>query len=154
EGFNAARKEEISVAALAKEMRASDAIDGDSSFRLLEGYDSVIRALAGAHTDIRLNSVVESIAWQPGECSVTVRSGESYRTARVLVTVPLGVLQAGDLRLQPEPVEILRAARSLRFGQALHVTFEFSRRFWEDDPRFCEAGFILSNEPVFPTWWI
>jgi monoamine oxidase len=153
EGFNAARKEEVSVASLAKDMKAGDEIDGDCSFRLLEGYDAVPRYLEGAETHVRLNAIVESIAWQPCDCEVRLRSGEIYHAARVLVTVPLGVLQAGDLRFDPEPAEIFEAVRALRFGQAARVTFRFAHKFWEADERFRDAGFILSDEPVFPTWW-
>jgi len=117
EGFNAARKEEVSVASLAQDMHASDEIDGDCSFRILEGYDAVARALAGAETDVKLNSIVESIAWQPQDCEVRLLSGEIHHASRVLITVPLGVLQAGDLRFDPEPTEILDAARALRLAR-------------------------------------
>jgi monoamine oxidase len=153
EGFNAARKEEVSVASLAKDMRAGDAIDGEAAFRILDGYDAVARALAGADMDVRLNAAVESVVWQPAKCTVTLRSGDRYHASRVLVTVPLGVLHAGDLRFDPEPSKILRCARALRFGDAVRVTFRFEFKFWEDDPRFRDAAFILSDQAVFPTWW-
>jgi monoamine oxidase len=153
EGFNAARKEEVSVASIAKDMRAGEEIDGDSSFRIQEGYVAVARALAGSTASVRLGSVVDSIEWQPGACTVKLHSGETLRSSRVLVTVPLGVLQSGAIRFVPEPHEILEAVRALRFGQAARVVLRFGRAFWEDDPRFEDAGFILSDEPVFPTWW-
>jgi monoamine oxidase len=95
-----------------------------------------------------LNSEVAAIEWAPGKCGVRLRSGETERASRVVVTVPLGVLQARGIRFNPEPREIFEAVHSLRFGQAVRVTIRFERAFWEDD-----AGFIMSDEPVFPTWW-
>jgi monoamine oxidase len=63
------------------------------------------------------------------------------------------VLQAGAIRFDPEPTQILEAARALEFGQAVRVTLRFDRAFWEDDEKFAGASFIFSGEPVFPTWW-
>jgi monoamine oxidase len=153
EGFNAARKEEVSVASLAKDMKAGDAIDGDRAFRIQEGYGALVHALESARSEVRLNAAVESIQWKAGACTVRLHSGEAFTAGRVLVTVPLGVLQSGDLRFDPEPREILDAARALRFGVAVRITLRFQRAFWEDLPAFRDAGFILSAELVFPTWW-
>lgn len=151
EGFNAARKEELSIASLAKDMIAGDQIDGDRSFRVRGGYDVLLRALGGS--DVRLGAVVESISWKAGDCRVGLAGGEALQAGRVVVTVPLGVLQAGAIRFAPEPTEILAAARALRFGQAYRVTLRFARAFWEDQPGLRDAGFIISDEPVFPVWW-
>ena len=48
----------------------------------------------------------------------------------------------------PAPSEALEAARALAFGQVLRVTLRFERM-----PEFFRPGFLLSDEPVFPTWW-
>jgi monoamine oxidase len=156
EGFNAARKERIGVASIAQDERAADAIDGDYNFHFAAGYDSLVMALAG--NSVRLHSVVERVEWSKGASAVHARSGldgrrETLRAKRVVVTVPLGVLQAGDIRFDPEPTGILNAARELEFGQAVRVTLRFDRAFWEDHEKFAGAGFIFSDEPVFPTWW-
>ncbi len=156
EGFNAARKERIGVASLAQDERAADAIDGDSSFHILAGYDSLALELDSGC--VRLNAIVEAVEWRRGTVSVRVRSAlddhrETLRAGRAVITVPLGVLQAGAIRFDPEPTHILEAARALEFGQAVRVTLRFDRAFWEDEERFAGASFIFSDEPVFPTWW-
>jgi len=151
EGFNAARAEELSVASLAKDMHAGDEIDGDRTFHIREGYDGLARALFAG--EIRKDSVVARVIWRPGDCHVVLTTGEEFRAAQVVVTVPLGVLEAGAIDFDPEPTEILAAVRSLRFGQAYRVTFAFERAFWEDDPAFAGLGFVISDEPVFPVWW-
>ncbi len=166
EGFNAARQEKIGIASLTQDARASDQIDGDSAFRLVNGYDGVplhlLRQVKEPLSKLRLNSIAESIAWQPGSASVRVRNAltnqiKTLRCSRVVVTVPLGVLQAnpemeGSIRFQPEP-EALQAARSLAFGQVLRLVLRFREPFWENNKDISFAGFLLSNEKLFPTWW-
>jgi monoamine oxidase len=156
EGFDAARAERIGVSGLARDERAADRIEGDRSFRILNGYDSLIHAL-GTST-VRLNTVVDCVNWRPGTCSVHVRSGlteehETIQATRVLITAPLGCLQAGSIRFDPEPDEILRAARALDYGDVYRVTARFECPFWEENPELSGAAFIFSDEDVFPTWW-
>jgi monoamine oxidase len=73
---------------------------------------------------------------------------ETLRCEQVIVTVPLGVLQAGAIRFDPEPADSLSAAQSLAFGHAIRVTLRFDAAFWED-----QIGFFYSRQPLFPTWW-
>ncbi len=167
EGFNAARKEIVGIHSLAQDAKASDEIDGDRSFRFLDGYDSLPHALLNGVSDpaskLRLNSVVETISWRSGSVTVRVRSALTGDKAvihcrRALISVPLGVLQAhpdapGAIRFDPEPKELLDAARKLEFGQVFRVIMRFREPFWEKNPDLSDAGFLLSDEPLFPTWW-
>lgn len=158
EGFNAAHANKISIKALAKESEASDAIEGDRAFRVFNGYDAVASALAAGSRSIRLNSIVEGLRWSHSSVTVHVRSaitGEPSlcRAKRAIVTVPLGILQSGGLRFDPEPTTNLRAAHQLCFGQVVRVVFRFREPVWEENSEFAEAGFMLSRQPVFPTWW-
>jgi monoamine oxidase len=105
-----------------------------------------------------LNTIVESIEWQPGSAAVHLRSAldssrETIRSRQVVVTVPLGVLHAGAIRFDPEPRETLAAARALAFGQAVRIVLRFENAFWEQNKDLANVGFLLSQEPVFPTWW-
>jgi monoamine oxidase len=162
EGFNAARKELIGIASLAEDARAAEQIGGNQSLRVRDGYDAIIRhvlqGLDDASAKLRLNSVVESIDWQPGSAVVHVRSDltgrqASFASRRVLITVPLGVLQAGRIRFNPEPAGTLEAARALAFGQVIRVVLRFREPFWTSNSRLADAGFLLSQEQFFPTWW-
>lgn len=167
EGFNAARKEEIGIASLAQDARAADEIDGDRSFRILNGYDCVVSDLLNSSgeigTKLRLNSIIERIEWKRGACVVHVRSAltgavETVRSRRVIITVPLGILQAtpdllGSIRFEPEPAEVLTAVRALRFGQVVRLILRFREAFWENSRETSEKGFLFSEERLFPTWW-
>jgi monoamine oxidase len=167
EGFEAARANVIGIASLALETRASDAIEADRSYRVFDGYDAVLRhilhGVVGAEKKLRLNRVVEQVEWRPGSATLHMRSMltgnvETVRCQKVIVTVPLGVLQAdpgekGAIRFNPEPQGILNAAKKLRFGQVIRVVLRFREAFWESVPHFPEASFLFSQEPLFPTWW-
>lgn len=162
EGFNAARKEIVGIVSLAQDAKAADLIDGDHSFRLASGYNSIpLQLLAGVRnvaSKLRLGSVVDRIEWRPGSVAIQIRDGEVVKARQAIVTVPLGVLQAepgadGAIAFDPEPAEILNAARSLRCGQVYRVVLRFREAFWETDERFADAGFFLSDEALFPTWW-
>lgn len=162
EGFNAACSEVVSVGALVHEGAAADAIDGDRTFRILDGYDSVPRALldeiSGGGSTVRLNSVVKKVRWRPGRVSVefvSALTGEMTvaRCRRLVITASLGVLQAGAITFDPEPTRALRAARSLRFGKVYRVTVRFREAFWEESEKFQRLGFLTSLEKRFPTWW-
>ncbi len=167
EGFNAAYADRIGIASLSLDSQASEAIDGDRSFRVLPGYDAVPRWLlnqtANPAASLRLNAIVEKVQWRSKSVTVTTRSGltgekETYRAARLIVTVPLGVLQAepgqvGSIHFDPLPGEAIAAAKTLCFGQVFRTVLRFRQRIWESNQALADTGFLLSDEPAFPTWW-
>ena len=51
------------------------------------------------------------------------------------------------------PGRVLEAASELAFGQVVRMVLRFRNAFWEDKSDFADAGFFLSNETLFPTWW-
>jgi monoamine oxidase len=167
EGFNAARSDDVSAEFLKREADAAEKIDVDRTFRILEGYDAIslalLRAIPDSENVIRLNCVVKRIEWRRGKAQVEFQSiferGAPVVTCRrLVVTVPLGVLQAkpyarGAIQFDPEPRRIFTAARSLRFGHAYRVTFRFPYAFWEDEEKLQRAGFLVSREKQFLTWW-
>jgi monoamine oxidase len=154
EGFNAAKADVIGIHALAEETKAAAQIEGDRVFRFFQGYDSIPRHLLRNSERLRLNHIVERVSWQRGSVSVQVRGlTRTIQARRLIVTVPLGVLKHGDIAFDPEPSVILEAANRLRFGQVVRVVLRFREPFWETKSEFADAGFLLSQQPVFPTWW-
>jgi monoamine oxidase len=168
EGFNAARAELIGIASLAEDAAAAETIDGDRAFRLLDGYHQVPLALLRSIPDhpsvVHLNSIVERVVWRPGRVAVHYRSAlddalpSVLRCRQLIVTVPLGVLQAapgspGAIAFNPRPGPALDAAASLQFGNAYRVTFRFPNPFWEEDPKLKQAAFIVSADSAFRAWW-
>lgn len=143
EGFNAAHKERVSVEWLNREKAASDEIEGDRSFRVRSGYDSVPRFLSQG-LDIRLGTPVRRIRWKRGEVIAETDSGE-VRSAKAIVTVPMAVLFANALTIDPEPPVLTQARRAIGTGQAIRVTFGFREAIRQ-------TGFLHADEP-FPVCW-
>ncbi len=165
EGFNAASAGRVSTHWLAAAERASDAIEGDRSFRLVGGYASLVEwlwnLLDPERVSLQLGSVVEEIAWRPGQAEIRLRRAGNGGTAvapKVIVTVPLGVLQAtpgetGAIRFDPEPENLQAARQGIVTGHAERITMRFRRPVWEDRPEFARLGFLISGETWMPTWW-
>ena len=100
-GFNAADPAQVSVHWLFHQMKAEEKIEGERAFRPQGGYRSLLdviqKRIAKAGVRVRTNTVVQRIAWRAGSVAIDAVSGKEsipLRASRVLVTVPLGVLQA------------------------------------------------------------
>ncbi len=157
EGFNAARRERISLHSLLEDQEASDAIQGGRVFRIFTGYDSLVQAmLPSGRARLHLNAVVTEVRWRPGHVEAIAHSRMGHRigpfTAEcAAITVPLGVLQQNAIRFTPEPAEALAAALRLEMGSVIRVTLRFREAFWED--RAPQLSFLHSPGLAFPTWW-
>ena len=163
EGFHAARKERIGVRSLVEDEEASEAIGGDHLFRVLSGYDGVPRRLLEGARSARLllATAVTAVRWKPGEVRAETRTasqpGEPITARRALITVPVGVLQAGPeepgaIRFDPEPPNI-GAARRLEMGHVERLTLCFRERFWEQVEGLGEMAFLHSLDEWVPAWW-
>src|SRR5262249_33274094 len=74
----------------------------EANFHIDEGYSALLhRAAEEAKLDIRLNRPVTRIEWEPGGVRVFARNLVLQARA-ALVTLPLGVLQAGDVEFDAE----------------------------------------------------
>ncbi|HKK27951.1 MAG TPA: NAD(P)/FAD-dependent oxidoreductase [Gemmatimonadota bacterium] len=152
EGFHAADPRWVAARSLA----GTGPGEAARSFRLPGGYDAVPRALAeraeGAGAEIVLEAPVTRVDWEPG--SVTVEAaGRPYRAARLLVTLPLGVLHApsgapGAVRFEPEPRRARRALERLAMGSAVRVVLRLAGPLPAELP-----GFVLGLGGDLPVWW-
>ncbi len=171
-GFNAADPDRVGVHWLVEGMKAEEEIQGDRAFRSRNGYEDLLEIfrsqLSEANIEIRTQTVVRSVHWKPGEVRVHARREENalhFIAARVLVTLPLGVLQASAETEGAVPfVPSLAAYKStaletLVMGKVTRVVVRFRRRFWEDmspagsKKTLADMKFIFSDDEFFPTWW-
>jgi monoamine oxidase len=163
EGFNAADRDVIGIAALAKQQSAEDAIQGDRVFRVRAGYDAIPHVLAAgiakAGCPIFLKRNVERITWRPGAMTASGTDERNRKFTlqghRAIVTLPLGVLQAGVVDFEPRPGEVVSQARRLRMGAALRVTLVFRSRFWREGAlkELQQLSFLFTPNRVPTTWW-
>jgi monoamine oxidase len=156
---------------LVKGMRAEEQIEGDRAFRAQHGYADLIetfqKQLVDAGVSVQLGIKVESIHWRPGHVEVRANGSTSFSASRVLITLPLGVLQTspeenGAVRFAPElPGVKKRALSELAMGKVIRVTLRFRERFWAHLPKdrrkesktLDNMSFLLSQDDWFPTWW-
>ena len=94
-----------------------------------------------------LNAPVHAIDWTPGHVKVQTGAGE-FSAMQAVISLPLGVLQAGVVRFNPAPGAILEIARTLRMGQVCRLTLVFSKSFWP-----AEMSFLLTRELQPSVWW-
>ena len=114
--------------------------------RILDGYDAYTSALADG-LDIRLNTVVKAVDWSNG-VAVTTASGETFSADRAIITLPLGVLQAGGIGFNPPlPQSKLDAVSGLRMGPVMKLVYRFSQPIL--DPSI-GAIYARGNPPM---WW-
>jgi monoamine oxidase len=92
--------------------------------------------------------------WRPGTVEVEVLGNGKTRTfqaRRLIVTLPLGVLQARTVAFAPSIEALRESIDEMAMGDALRLTLLFHRQFWADQAP--NLGFLLSPRRTFPTWW-
>ncbi|WP_433952909.1 flavin monoamine oxidase family protein [Curtobacterium flaccumfaciens] len=96
------------------------------------GYAQYARALAEG-LDVRLSSVVRAVTQAGDSVTVGLADGTTVVAPQVVVTVPLGVLQAGDVVFDP-PLSAPVAGALDRLGMGAYdkVFLRFPTRFWGD----------------------
>jgi monoamine oxidase len=160
ENFNAADARRIGTAALAKQQKVEDAIEGDRSFRVEDGYSALaaylLKKFEEAGGSLCLSTLVEVVTWQKGNVRVDARSASdaqrmSFGARQCVVTLPLGVLQAGSVRFDPEPEHVMQAAALLAMGSARRITYIFRERFWQG--HVPEMSFLFAEEGLPRVWW-
>lgn len=119
------------------------------------GYKGVLDVLADG-LDVRLNHRVERVDWSGDEIIVQTNRG-MLEAEQIVVTLPLGVLAAGDVVFEPSlPEPKQRAIDELGVGLLDKVVVEFDEVFWRgDDASICVleppyewASFVLNLYPL------
>ncbi|RQW28502.1 NAD(P)/FAD-dependent oxidoreductase [Rhodobacteraceae bacterium CH30] len=101
------------------------------------GYSALPRHLAQG-LDVRLGEVVQHIASRAGGVSVSTRKG-TFEGDRVVVTLPLGVLQAGAVGFSPAlPAAKQAAISALGMGHYNKCYLRFTKAFWPADKDWLE----------------
>jgi monoamine oxidase len=170
-GFHAANPGIISERALADGGSPRGEVRERRIGRVVEGYDSVVDALAArVRGKIRLGAVVREIRWRPGAVSVVIagRRPKTITGRAVIVTVPLGVLAAaegerGAIAFDPPlPPSTRSAIGSLTMGNVTRIALEFDEPFWISqrfashvgDERLDTMAFLHGTSDVdIPVWW-
>lgn len=98
---------------------------------LTGGYSSLLKQLAEG-LDIHLNTPVQTIDYSGDVVKVTTTSGSQFTAQRVLVTIPLTLLQKAIIQFFPAlPERKLKAIHSLGTGVIEKIALQFPYRFWD-----------------------
>jgi monoamine oxidase len=122
-----------------------DSIDGDEVV-FPDGYDRLASHLA-AGLNVRLTHVVERIDWSTGGATVTTDFG-TVTADRIVITVPVGVLQSDDFTIDPPlPQPVAGALSRLRMNAFEKIFLRFPTKFWDDDV------YVIRQQGPEGRWW-
>jgi monoamine oxidase len=167
-GFHAADPREIGVRAIQIDSEAEERTEGDRTFRIRQGYDALLRHMQWEcerlGVRISLAEVVRRIDWGGHGVRVDVGDSEKSLDAEcVVVTLPIGVLQAGPgdagyVEFSPPLREKESALGKLVLGHVRRVTFVFDEVFWSNTELvgrndMADLQFLFTDDDFFPTWW-
>ena len=162
EGYDAADSNLASSFALLQELLGEE----DNQYRVQGGYMKLINFLLGECTaagcQIHLQTIVKEIRWKRGFVEAIDTNGTAFSSDKIVVTLPLGVLQTSTRQRKPihfSPVidEVHRAIDSLGFGSVIKIILHFEPPVWtfvksKNGRKKKDPGFIFSDA-VIPTWW-
>lgn len=125
------------------------ALPSDTRRAVIGDFDAVIAEhLAGAQ--LTLASPVTRIAYDDSGVSLRLGTGESTSFDRVIVTVPLGVLQDGSIEFTPAlPFSHRGAINALGMGNIETIWLRYDEAFWRTDAAIWHT--VGTEQPV-RTW--
>jgi monoamine oxidase len=161
-GFNAAPLDEISAHVLRAD-RAGATLD---DLKIRGAYARVPAALRAnwprGKIELHLRTVVQAVEWRAHSVSVRIHgSGKIFQARAAIITVPLGVLQAGAIRFLPALGAKQKLIQRLGWGHAVRLVLRFRPGFWSAPflPAVLRGthgrnfGFINAAAQPVPTWW-
>jgi len=143
---NAAGEDMYAISSRAMLIDINHETSGDQDFRIIDGYDRFYQAIAKG-LSIQLNAVVQQINWQSNGVQV-ITSQQIYEAEQVIITLPLGVLKAGDVVFKPSlPPAYQAAITHLKMGSVCKMIYYFEHPI---TPPSVSAIYSASNPPM---WW-
>ena len=110
---------------------ADSAFSGDDAI-VQPGYVKIIDAI-GKDVSIQYQNVVQRIRLDANGVSITTDK-DVFKGDRVVITVPLGVLQDGGIVFEPAlPDQKIQSMDRLAMGTMNKIALKFPRRFWPEE---------------------
>ncbi len=129
---NGATYNNMSVKGISDNLKNWDGGEG----RYFSSNQSLIQVVSGIYTDvlslIKFNTAITSIDYtDPSNIILTDNQGGTHTCTRLIITVPLSILKAGDISFTPS-LPILNTSAWNRIGMSggIKVTMSFFSNFW------------------------
>jgi len=109
---------------------------GDDDYKFKETYfDTIISNFGNQITAlVKTQSIVNKIDYTQDQVTVTCANGQVYAADKVLITVPITVLQSPDIQFNPIlPSDKTTAFSKIGMGPGMKVFFKFSSKFFADN---------------------
>jgi monoamine oxidase len=166
EGFDAADTTRAAALPIVEEWTNEAFIDA-SQGRVEGGYGTllseIVRALPASLCKVQLQTVVHKVTWENGSVEIEGKFlGQPFVVIapRVIVTVPLGVLQSrpgevGHIEFEPALSMKQEALRKLESGPVIKLGLRFRSSFWEqiNDGLSRDASFLHAENQPFNVFW-
>lgn len=115
------------------------------------GYSQIVDYLAEG-LDIRLNHVVKWVEYSKEDVTIKTTDGQVFDADRAVITVPIGVLKAGDIKFDPPlPDNKRKAINELGSGTINKTWLKFPFAFWDTDQLI--IGYVSQPKGIFSEWY-
>jgi monoamine oxidase len=151
EGYYAGDIDKVSTFALREEMQEGD----ERQYRIEGGYkmlvNYLVKVIEKKGVTIQLQTPVTSVEWQHNYVKL-IAANKTFQADKVLITVPIGVLQADVIKFTPNLSVLQTALNGLGFGAAIKINLSFKTAFWQKKPKLKKLSMFFSDQ-IIPTWW-
>lgn len=155
EGFDLADVNLVSMQYLLNEWRS----ENEEQYRIPGGYSQLPEYLARKSRERGCEIVtgvkVEKIEWKQHKVSIRSADGSTYESSKVIITVPIGIIQKINTTTQiidfnPSVSAMLKNTRYIGFGSVVKYFGLFDNFFSDEMTR---PAMIISDKKI-PTWWL
>lgn len=137
----------LSVAGVAEEDNAWTAGLNDYLVKNYNYIDLLNHKCSNILPFIKTNSKVVSINYEAALLKVTDNSGNHYKADKILITVPLSILQKQIIDFAPTlPQWKIDAINNIRMGNGMKIILSFKKRFWDKNLRYIYGDLV-------PIYW-
>ncbi|MWV48493.1 NAD(P)-binding protein [Rathayibacter sp. VKM Ac-2803] len=130
---------------------AEDLSDASDS-SLTDGLAPLVETLL-EDVEVSLRAVVSGIGYDEDGASVRLATGESFTADRVLITVPIGVLQTDAIAFDPAlPFAHRAAIAALGSGVVDSLWLRFDEPFWDVEAVTASRWSLVGSEAGITEW--
>lgn len=125
----------------------------ESNFLVTNGFIRVLNGMlqdakSTGNMEIHLSTIIEKIQHTANGIKITSKNGESFHGDALICTLPLGVLQQGNVRFDPSlPPQKHKAINKLKCALHKKVILEFEDVFWPN-----HSHFLIPYDPEMDAW--